>query len=207
MIIPSIAEVAITVGFSWKITGGITYTFPTNTIIFQGGLVLLVSFDPQTNSEALAEFRTRYNIDTNTALFGPFSGHLANSGESIALYKPIQPQPQPIASGDSIPYVLVEHIDYSNATPWPLGANATGKSLQRLTSGSFGDDPANWFVAAQTAGQPNVSTNSDLNGDGLPDAWQIQYFSSIDNPDAAPNVDPDHVICWRHSVITTKKTV
>ena len=30
----------------------------------------------------------------------------------------------------------------------------------------------------------------DANNDGLPDAWQIQYFSSITNPAAAPNAMP-----------------
>jgi hypothetical protein len=30
----------------------------------------------------------------------------------------------------------------------------------------------------------------DANNDGLPDAWQIQYFGSITNPNAAPNAAP-----------------
>jgi uncharacterized repeat protein (TIGR01451 family) len=31
----------------------------------------------------------------------------------------------------------------------------------------------------------------DGNGDGLPDAWQIQYFGCVDCPNAAPGADPD----------------
>jgi hypothetical protein len=38
----------------------------------------------------------------------------------------------------------------------------------------------------------------DANNDGLPDAWQIQYFSSANNPAAAPNATPagDGVPNW-----------
>jgi hypothetical protein len=38
----------------------------------------------------------------------------------------------------------------------------------------------------------------DSNSDGLPDAWQIQYFGSANNPLAAPNADPagDGVPNW-----------
>ncbi len=33
---------------------------------------------------------------------------------------------------------------------------------------------------------------TDCNGDGLPDAWQIQYFGCVSCPQAAPSADPDH---------------
>ena len=38
----------------------------------------------------------------------------------------------------------------------------------------------------------------DANTDGLPDAWQIQYFGSVNNPMAAPNATPagDGVPNW-----------
>jgi hypothetical protein len=38
----------------------------------------------------------------------------------------------------------------------------------------------------------------DANTDGLPDAWQIQYFGSVSNPNAAPNASPagDGVPNW-----------
>jgi hypothetical protein len=38
----------------------------------------------------------------------------------------------------------------------------------------------------------------DANNDGLPDAWQIQYFGSISNPNAAPDATPagDGVPNW-----------
>jgi hypothetical protein len=81
------------------------------------------------------------------------------------------------------PYVLVEQVEYSNASPWPSGANATGLSLQRAVPGNFGDDPGNWQIAAPTAGRLNSTQNPDQNGDGLPDEWQVRYFGSASNPD------------------------
>lgn len=177
---------------TWKVTGGISYVFPTNVTLPANGALLLVNFDPATNAAALSEFRARYVVDASVPLFGPYGGHLANSGEALSLYRPIQPQLQPIPSGGTTPYVLVERIEYANTAPWPSGADATGLSLQRAVADNFGDDPANWFVAAPTAGLPNSTQNPDVNGDGLPDAWQVQHFGSVDNPNAAPNADPDH---------------
>ncbi|HEY9074476.1 MAG TPA: hypothetical protein VIN67_10135, partial [Desulfobaccales bacterium] len=83
-------------------------------------------------------------------------------------------------------------IRYSAASPWPTNASGTGSSLQRLAPASYGNDPANWFVGAPTAAQPNTTNPLDTNGDGLPDAWQIQYFGSISSPSARPDADPDH---------------
>jgi hypothetical protein len=175
----------------WQVSGGIDYIFPTNISIPPGGLILLVNFDPAANPVQLAEFRSRYTIDTAVPLFGPYNGHLSNSGESIALYRPIQAQSQPVASGDKVPYQLVEQVTYSDIAPWATGADSSGLSLQRSMPFDFGDDPANWYVSSPTAGQLNTAQTADLNGDGLPDAWQIQYFGSASAPDAAPGADPD----------------
>jgi hypothetical protein len=91
-----------------------------------------------------------------------------------------------------VPYVLVDQISYSAASPWPTNASGTGSSLQRLVAANYGNDPANWVAASPTAGQPNGGNPVDSNGDGLPDAWQIHYFGSISSPDARPDADPDH---------------
>ena len=75
--------------------------------------------------------------------------------------------------------------------PWPTGADGTSLSLQRSSGTNYANDPANWFVAAPSAGRTNSVNSADSNGDGLPDAWQIQYFGSITAPQAAPGADPD----------------
>ncbi|MDB6110280.1 MAG: hypothetical protein JWR69_2030, partial [Pedosphaera sp.] len=176
---------------TWKMAGGIDYTFPQNVTLPAGGFLLLVNFDPANDPTALAEFRSRYNVSLSLPLFGPYQGHLANSGESIGLYRPDPPQAPPHPDAGFVPYVLVEQISYLAAAPWPGGAVATGSALQRLVGSQFGNDPANWFVAAPTAGHVNTANPLDGNGDGLPDAWQSQYFGTSTNPLAAPGADPD----------------
>jgi hypothetical protein len=177
---------------TWAISGGIAYTFPQNVILPAGGCLLLVNFDPVIDQPALAEFLNRYQLTNPVSLFGPYSGHLANSGETIALYRPDSPQLPPHPDAGYVPYVLVDQISYSAASPWPTNASGTGSSLQRLAPASYGNDPANWFVGAPTAALPNTTYPLDTNGDGLPDAWQTNYFGSISSPSARPDADPDH---------------
>jgi hypothetical protein len=153
--------------------------------------LLVVNFDPVADTATLAEFRARYGLSVGVPLFGPYAGHLANSGESIGLYKPDLPQLPPHPDAGFVPYVLVEQIDYANAAPWPIGANATGASLQRRFVALYGNEPTNWFVTAPSAAAANDANPGDSNADGLPDSWQLQYFGSISDPQAAPNADPD----------------
>jgi hypothetical protein len=177
---------------TWAISGGIAYAFPRNVTLPAGGCLLLVSFDPVIDQPALAEFLSRYQLTNPVSLFGPYSGHLANSGETISLYKPDSPQLPPHPDAGFVPYILVDQISYSAASPWPTNANGTGYSLQRLVPANYGNYPANWFVGAPTAAGPNTTNPLDTNGDGLPDAWQIHYFGSITSPDARLDADPDH---------------
>jgi hypothetical protein len=176
---------------TWKLNGGVDYTFPQNVTLPAGGVLLLVNFDPVADPTALNAFWTKYNVSPAVPLFGPYGGHLANSGEGIGLYKPDPPQAPPHPDAGFVPYILVEHIDYLNAAPWPTGAGGTGWSLQRLAALNYGNDPINWSVGAPTPGHVDAPNPSDTNGDGLPDSWQIQFFGSISSPNAAPGADPD----------------
>ena len=176
---------------TWQIKGGVSFSFPQNVTLLAGQSLLAVSFDPQLDPIALAEFRTRYMVSTNVGIFGPYGGHLANGGESLALYKPGSPLMAPAPDAGFVPYILIEQINYLPAAPWPAGASGTGASLQRLIGAGYGNDPTNWFVAPPTAGKPNTTNPADVNGDGLPDAWQIQYFGSISDPRAKPATDAD----------------
>src|ERR1035438_2615924 len=114
--------------------------------------LLVVPFDPAHDPVMLAWFRGRYGVSTSTPIFGPWDGHLDNAGEQVALYMPDKPQLPPDTDAGFVPQVLVEEVNYLPAWPWPTGADSTGNSLQRLGSGSFGDDPANWEAAAPPPG-------------------------------------------------------
>ncbi|PYJ59276.1 MAG: hypothetical protein DME24_13385, partial [Verrucomicrobia bacterium] len=177
---------------TWKIGGGVGFAFPQNVILPAGGFLLVVNFDPAVNPTVPAAFRTKYGVAPGVPLYGPYGGNLNNTGESIELFKPDPPQLPPHPDAGFVPYVLVDQINYSALSPWPVGAAGTGNSVQRKVGADFGDDPANWIATAPTAGSPNaVTTPGDTDGDGLPDAWELQYFPSISDPSATPNADPD----------------
>jgi hypothetical protein len=176
---------------TWRIRGGIDFNFPPNIAVPPQGFVLLVNFDPVNDASTLAGFRSRYGLSPSIPLFGPYAGNLNNSGDIIELYRPDPPQAAPHPDAGFVPYVLVERVYYQAAAPWPAGAAGTGHSLQRLTGSAYGNDPANWQVAAPNPYAPNSIAPLDLNGDGLPDSWQSSFFGSSTNPQAAPSADPD----------------
>ena len=132
---------------TWQVRGGIEFNFPTNVILPAGGYAVLVSFYPS-NATAAADFRSRNNVPMDVPIYGPFLGKLDNSADRVELRKPDAP-----VSG-VVPYVMVERVDYSDASPWPQAADALGGSLQRLVASGYGNDPTNWVAAAPTGGTP-----------------------------------------------------
>jgi hypothetical protein len=176
----------------WKISGAVDYLFPPSITLPPGGFALVVGFDPVTNAPALSNFRTKYGLGTNVFIYGPWNGHLNNSGETVQLFKPDAPQIPPHPDAGFVPYILVESVTYSNALPWPAGADATGMSLQRRYLGTYGNDPVNWVACSPNPGTRNCFSDSD--GDGLPDDWELANglnpFSA--GGDDGANGDPDH---------------
>ncbi len=129
----------------WRIDGGVSYQFPSNTVLPSGGALLLVSFDPLTNLAALAAFKLAHGVGTfEPAMLGPYDGKLSNTGERLALEKPQEPD----LPGESVSWVIVDEVIYFDKWPWPEGARNTGKPLQRLPGAASGNNPANWIVPA-----------------------------------------------------------
>jgi len=120
----------------WEIGGGVDFVFPAGVILPPGGYAVVVGFNPATNAAALANFRVKYGVSTNVPIYGPFDGRLNNAGESIQLYQPDPPQAAPHPDAGFVPHVLVEQVDYGYSSPWPLGADGSGLSLQRRTLGA-----------------------------------------------------------------------
>lgn len=170
---------------AWRMDGGISFTFPPGQSLAAGGLALVVSFNPA-DSTALNNFRSRYSV-TNAAvpIYGPYSGKLGNRSDRVALERPQAPD----VPGGSFSWVIVDEVIYGNQIPWPAAANGGGHSLQRHAINGSGNNPANWFAAAPTAGLAPVS---DRDGDGMPDAWEIEHHLDPDDPaDAALDADED----------------
>jgi hypothetical protein len=177
---------------SWKLKGGVDFTFPPHTTLLAGGFLLVVNFDPVADAVSLAQFRAYYNLPASVPLYGPYGGNLANSGETVSLYMPDPPQKFPQPDAGFVPYVLADRVSFLDVPPWPTGAAGTGSSLQRQTATLYGNDPANWIAADPRPGRSNSVDPADVNGDGLPDTWQNLYFASYTVPEAAPGADPDN---------------
>jgi hypothetical protein len=172
---------------TWRLRGAVDYDFPTNAVLGPNQALLVVGFDPQTDTAALAAFRASYQVDPLTPIYGPWLGRLESIGEPIRLLAPGGALAPP-ADGQA-PYLLVEQVACLPGLARALNAASGGLSLQRREARAFGDDPTNWV-----AGPPTPGT-ADSDADGLPDGWEIAAslnpFSGAgdDGPDGDPDRD------------------
>jgi hypothetical protein len=163
---------------TWRI-GGVNFNFPQGSTLEANSRALIVPIAPAT-------FRTKYNIPATVKVFGPYTGNLQDTGEELSLYKPDAPD---VGTNGvvTVPYILVDRVDYSNEAPWP--SNLAGQSLQRINAQAFGDEPANWRVLTQaTPGAAPATTRPTYS------TWAAQHFNSSElaNPAVSgEQADPD----------------
>jgi hypothetical protein len=127
----------------WKFTDGIVYEFPKDPPVTIGaGKRVLVVKD-------MTKFAAAFpSIPADVQVFQWTSGSLDNAGEKIELSRPGDLEP-----GKDRYYIRMERVNYNNASPWPVGADGTGKSLNRIADTQYGNDAANWQVANPSPGQ------------------------------------------------------
>ena len=178
---------------TWQFRDGVNYVFPTNVTIPAGNSILVLSFDPVDDPEALLAFRSHYSLGTGLAIFGPYNGRLDNAGEELALYKPDAPEGPSDPDAGFVPYVVVDRVVYDDTAPWPIAADGAGSSLHRVSLGGYGNDVTNWIAAAPSPSpSPIGGNNPDRDGDGIPNDWEIAYGLNPDYaPDAAQDADGD----------------
>ena len=139
----------------WNLRGAVDFTFTNDVWLEAGASLLVVNFDPVTNTTQLAAFLEKYQVPPGTALYGPYHGKLDNSGETLELYRPDIPQFCFDPDFGWVPPILVDRIAYTDSEPWPAAADGTGLSLQRRDDAAFGNDPVNWYAGTPTAGSSN----------------------------------------------------
>jgi hypothetical protein len=168
---PSSSPVALTnvntdVGGIWRLSGGIAYTFPTNTVIPAGGYLVVVPFDPASDVTALSRFQTAYWLTNGQIqMLGPFAGKLANEGDAVRLERPVFGDwPAPL---EDISWHRIDTVTYSGLPPWPANGQATGKSLQRREARLSGEAPASWWGGlVATPGRGPISGTIVATGTG-----------------------------------------
>jgi len=93
-----------------------------------------------------------------------------------------------VASGNYVADGLVKS-SISVKTNWPTKFLQAAYNWQFVNNDrSKGVHNAPFAVGLLKASMADLT--GDANNDGLPDAWQIQYFGSANNPNAAPNATP-----------------
>jgi hypothetical protein len=122
---------------TWHVRGGVSFDFPANVTLQPGGALVLVNFNPS-DAAALAAFRGRFGEFTTTPTFGPYSGKLDNSRDTVELNRPGTPDTNGVSR------IVVDEVTYRDAAPWPVAADGGGGSLQRISLAAYGDDPINW---------------------------------------------------------------
>jgi hypothetical protein len=138
---------------TWRLDGAVNYTFPSGTSIPSDGRLVMVGFDPVAETNRLEAFIAAYGASSSASsiqIVGPWSGSLSNGGERLALEYPLAPD----EGGESVCWVIVDEVIYSDAAPWPETADGSGEVLQRVFTDQYhsGNSPANWEAASPTPG-------------------------------------------------------
>ena len=135
----------------WTVGGGIDYTFPNGSVV-SADEWFVVAKDPAT----LAQSPLTQHV------FGPFSGRLDNSGETLWLRD----------AGAGYP-ATIDFLRYRDGGEWPELRPGESMELTGVTRGRDNDVGRNWRASAGTGGTPGRSGGSfsrgEVNADGRRD--------------------------------------
>ncbi|MGC3961302.1 MAG: lamin tail domain-containing protein [Verrucomicrobiota bacterium] len=110
----------------WQLQDGVSFTFPSNTIIAAGGYVVV--------AESLTNLLAKYSQLNSTNAFGNYSGKLSNSGERIVLAKPDDLVSTNVSGvvTTNIFYIPVNEVTYGEGGRWGKWSDGGGSSLELI---------------------------------------------------------------------------
>lgn len=139
----------------WRFTdnSGIDFWFPVDppVTLQKNEHVLLAR-----NAAAVRDL----GVPAAVQVFGWNSGRLANQGERLELFKPGEMDSMGVRywiEADCLVYSDGSHDeDFADGIdPWPVEADGSGPSLNRLFPSRYGNDPNNWQATVPTPGTVN----------------------------------------------------
>ena len=159
----------------WRLRAGADFDFPPGTLLAAGETIVILKFDPgdPENINELNMFKAHYGIGDNVRLMGGYQGRLNNSDDRLVLLHPMDP---PADEPNYIPRYQEDEVLYDDKSPWPLGADGNGYSLQRKGAEDFGNDAASWFAGTPSPGSILTEVTGDFNGDGLVNVIDIDLL-------------------------------
>lgn len=170
-------------GKGWRITDGIEFEFPSDSPVTLGSgerIVLTKNFNLFTNTFGSL-------VPAGTKVFQWTVGSLDNGGETLQLDRPGAVDSQNVQQ-----YVRQDRVNYDDDPPWPTAADGHGSSLNRILETDYGNDFSNWMAATPSPGSPNAAPAADSDGDGMPDAWELNHFGNLSH-DGTGDYDGDGV--------------
>ena len=129
----------------WKITEGLTFTFPEGSTIQPNERIILAG---------------QGNIVTPGQIFRWTAGKLNNGGERIELGQPGE---------DPGIFIRIDRVNYDVEAPWRI---ESGKSLSKIVENRYGNDAYNWQPSPPSPGRFNSPSRyqdwADLAGVSAP---------------------------------------
>jgi hypothetical protein len=153
----------------WRLSDGISYTFPTNAVIAAGGYLVAAN--------KAAHLITNYaNLNTNNTL-GNYGGSLGNGGARIALTMP----DEVVSTNGSflvtnIIHIAMDEVTYRGGGRWGKWAGGGGSSLELTDAHGNHRLAPNWADSDEStkSGWTNIEYTGVLdNGNGTADSFQI----------------------------------
>jgi hypothetical protein len=154
----------------WQLVSGISYLFPSNTIIQPDGYVVVA----RNVSRMLANYA---NLNAGN-LFGNFGGSLSHKGERIALAMPdllVTTNSHGLLTTNTI-HPVVNEVTYGNGGRWGQWSAGGGSSLELIDPRSDNSLAPNWADSDEThkAAWTLVSATGTIdNGNVAADELQI----------------------------------
>lgn len=136
---------------NWRLAGDVDFDFPEGTNISAGGY-LVIARDP-----AALGAETGYHD-----ALGPFAGSLSNSGGNLRLYNNNRSFRSLPGGGGEVGEVLddnegrrvMDEIDFSDVSPWPVGADGSGSTLAKRDPATGTAHPFHWASSVPMNGTP-----------------------------------------------------
>lgn len=153
----------------WRLSG-VGFTFPVDTSIAAGEVVLVSRSDETT-------LRGLYSaIPAATAIYGGYGGRLSNDGERLTIERPGETY---LDNGvEKTTSIIEDSLRYNDAEPWPTAADGSGRSLERVSISAYADEVMNWAASSAEQGSPGSADGGVEPQPGITFAqWRADSFS------------------------------